>query len=377
MPKPYTIAAYYFGNYHVDPRNEKIHGKGWTEWELVKRAEPKFPGHVQPRVPAWGYEDETNPAAMAKKIDAAADHGVDAFIFDWYHYNDGPFLDRPLDEAFLNAPNAHRLKFALMWANHDWIDIHPAKARTAPVLLYPGAVTPETFDRIADLVIDRYFKHPSYWTIEGNPYFSVYELFRLVQGFGGVAGTRKALDRFRDKAARAGLPGIHLNAVLWGASLLPGEQAVKNPVELLDALGFDSVGSYVWVHHVPTTFPTMEYNDVKTKAIAHWHKAHAEHHLPYHPNVTMGWDASPRTVQSDRYENTGYPFMGMYVNNTPVAFRDALASAKEFLDKHARRGQTICTVNAWNEWTEGSYLEPDTTHGMGYLEAIREVFGKK
>jgi hypothetical protein len=376
MSKPYTVAAYYFGDYHADARNEAVHGKGWTEWELVKRAEPRFPGHVQPRVPLWGYEDEADPAAMAKKIDAAADHGVDAFIFDWYYYNDGPFLQRPIDEAFLSARNVDRLKFALMWANHDWIDIHPAKARTKPALLYPGAVTRATFDRIVDLVIGRYFLHPSYWRIDGKPYFSVYELFRLVQGFGGVRETRAAMDHFRDRVATAGLPGLHLNAVLWGASLLPGEQAVKNPVELLDALGFDSVGSYVWVHHVPTAFPTMEYAAVKEQAIAHWHRAVAEHRLPYHPNVTMGWDASPRTVQSDRYDNTGYPFMGLYVNNTPAAFRDALREAKQFLDKDARQGQRICTINAWNEWTEGSYLEPDTTHGMGYLEAIRDVFGK-
>ncbi|MCE9590850.1 MAG: glycoside hydrolase family 99-like domain-containing protein [Planctomycetes bacterium] len=377
MPKPYTVAAYYFPNYHVDPRNEKVHGTGWTEWELVKRAEPRFPGHRQPRVPAWGYEDESDPAAMAKKINAAADHGVDAFIFDWYYYNDGPFIERPLDKTFLNAPNVSRLKFALMWANHDWIDIHPAKARTAAPLLYPGAVTSETFDRITDLVIDRYFKHPSYWKIDGKPYFSVYELFRLVQGFGGIGGTRAALDRFRAKAVAAGLPGVHMNAVLWGTSLLPGETGVKNPRELLDKLGFDSIGSYVWVHHVATPFPTADYGAIAEQSIAHWHKTISEHHLPYHPNVTVGWDASPRTVQSDRFENLGYPFMGIYEKNTPEAFRKALAAAKQFLDQNVKQGPKVCSINAWNEWTEGSYLEPDTTHGMAYLEAIRDVFGPK
>ena len=63
------VACYYFPNYHVDPRNEAQHGPGWTEWELVKDAEPRWPGHHQPKVPAWGYTDEADPEAMAQKID--------------------------------------------------------------------------------------------------------------------------------------------------------------------------------------------------------------------------------------------------------------------------------------------------------------------
>ena len=95
--RPLTVASYYFGNYHQgDPRNVKNKGEGWSEWELVKAAKPRFPGHQQPKVPLWGYSDESDPAVMARKIAAAADHGIDAFIFDWYYYDDGPF-PRPAD----------------------------------------------------------------------------------------------------------------------------------------------------------------------------------------------------------------------------------------------------------------------------------------
>jgi hypothetical protein len=89
----------------------------------------------------------------------------------------------------------------------------------------------------------------------------------------------------------------------------------------------------------------------------------------------MGWDSSPRTVQSDVFSNVGYPFMPMLGNSTPEQFRQALVRAKTFLDD-AHTGHQILTINAWNEWTEGSYLEPDTEHGYTYLEAIRDVFGK-
>jgi hypothetical protein len=100
-----VIAAYYFPNYHVDPRNEAVHGKGWTEWQIVKYATPRYPGHRQPRVPQWGYENEADPRVMEKKIDVAAAHGVDLFIFDWYWYDDGPFLERCLNEGYLKARN--------------------------------------------------------------------------------------------------------------------------------------------------------------------------------------------------------------------------------------------------------------------------------
>lgn len=81
MNSEYQVAAYYFPNFHIDRRNEEWHGKGWTEWNLVKAATPRFTGHNQPKIPLWGYEDEANPAVMGKKIASAADNGLSAFIF--------------------------------------------------------------------------------------------------------------------------------------------------------------------------------------------------------------------------------------------------------------------------------------------------------
>jgi hypothetical protein len=378
MPNGYEIACYYFPNYHVDPRNEAVHGPGWTEWELVSRAEPRFPDHRQPRVPLWGYEDESDPLIMARKIDAAADHGIDVFLFDWYFYDDGPFLERALEQGFLEAPNRDRLKFALMWANHNWMNIHPALLSTTgsqAQLLYAGSVTRQTFDALVDLVIERYFKHPCYWLVDGCPYFSIYELHTLIEGLGGIEPTRDALNSFRNRVKAAGFPDLHLNDVAWDLPLLPGETAVVNPQQLLEALGFNSLTSYVWIHHVPLPiFPETPYRYVMDNAIIDWQQTRESFTLPYYPNVTMGWDSSPRTLQSDRFLNAGYPFMPTLSENTPQAFQQALVEVKQFLDQ--QDNQRIFTINAWNEWTEGSYLEPDTVDGMAYLEAIRTVFGQ-
>jgi hypothetical protein len=102
-----------------------------------------------------------------------------------------------------------------------------------------------------------------------------------------------------------------------------------------------------------------------------WREEAVRFPVPYFPNVTMGWDASPRTVQSDRWEVRRYPFMGMLTGNTPEHFGSAIAEVLGEL--RARALPEFLILNAWNEWTEGSYLEPDTKQGFAYLEAVRDA----
>ncbi|RAV16070.1 glycoside hydrolase family 99-like domain-containing protein [Paenibacillus contaminans] len=375
MTKACEVAVYYFPNYHKDSRNAKWHGEGWTEWELAKAATPRFEGHAQPKVPLWGYEDEADPDVMARKIATAAEHGVDCFIFDWYWYEDGPFLQRALDEGFLGAANNGQLKFSLMWANHDWVDIHPAQRSRPANKLASGTVSERAFREATEHMIRTYFTHPSYWRVNGGLYVSIYEIMSLIGGLGGVTETRAALDDFRERVKAAGLGELHLNAVVWGQQILPGEKEIVNVNELLDQLGFDSITSYVWIHHQRMSeFPVTPYEAYIEKNVADYEKFTDAYELPYYPNVTMGWDASPRTIQTDRYDNLGYPYMPMLGGNTPEAFERALLQARSFLEL-GRTNPPIMTINAWNEWTEGSYLEPDTVNGYGYLEAIRRVFG--
>lgn len=376
MTRP-LIAAYYFPNYHTDdPRNAQVHGPGWSEWELVKRAEPRFPGHRQPVLPAWGYDSESEPAAMDRRIQAAADDGVDAFLFDWYWYDDGPFLQNGLDRGFLQAPNCDRLQFALMWANHDWTDIHPHKRGIKPMLRYPGRVRPDTFDTICRHTLQAYMTRPNYLKLDGCPYFSIYEIGTFVASFGSVPAARSALDAFRILVRKASFPDLHLNAVVWGRPILPGENIPADPPALVKALGFDSVTSYVWVHHWnPGRVLTVPYETVLDQYLAYWKANGAgRYEAPYFPNLTVGWDPSPRTVQSDVYDpRAGYPFTPVIAGNTPAAIRKACETFQAMLPVYGN--PRMITVNAWNEWTEGSMLEPSTDFGMGYLEAIRDTFG--
>lgn len=367
------LAAYYFPNYHCDERNAVVHGKGWSEWELVKAARSRFPGHRQPKKPLWGCEDEADPTVMARKIDAAADYGIGVFLFDWYCYEDGTFLERALKEGFLHAPNRKRLHYALMWANHPWRNMHP-RGLTEPLrTLWPGDVTPEGFERITDYAIAEHMTAPEYWKIDGKPYFSIYDLARLCENFGGVAALRRGLEGFRRRAEAAGLPGIHLNLTSRGEAVLPGEKAANSP-ELIHELGFDSVTSYIWIHHMRLPdFPRTDYRLLRRQYLAYWREAGKRYRVPFHPNIMTAWDASPRSVQSDVYQNGEYPY-GPVVENSPEVFEETLRIFRQQILLRPP-GERVITINAWNEWTEGAYLEPDEEYGFAYLDAIKRVFG--
>lgn len=369
--KRIDVGCYYFPNYHRnDERNAQVHGPGWSEWELVKQALPRFEGHYQPFRPVWGYVDESLPEVMERKIAAAADHGIDYFIFDYYYYDDGTFLENCLNQGFLPARNVNRIKFCLMWANHNWMDIHPC-SRSNRKMLYPGTVTRESFRKLGARLIDRFFSHPSYYCIDGAPVFSIYDLGSLLRSFGGVEEAKTMLDELRSMVRAAGFPALHLNAVIWGRPILPGEERLIQLPELVRKLGFDSATSYVWVHHVGLEQRETPYRSVFERYLEFWESVLQEYDLPYFPNVTVGWDSSPRTIMSEVWEPVGYPYGNLMGDNTPANFEAALREVRRRLENGPVR---TFNINCWNEWTEGSMFEPEARHGYGYLEAIRRTF---
>ncbi|MBU0713893.1 MAG: glycoside hydrolase family 99-like domain-containing protein [Verrucomicrobia bacterium] len=359
------ICAYYFPNWHPDLRNDKWHGAGWTEWEVLKCARPRFPGHQQPKVPLWGYEDESDPSVMAKKIDAAAGRGVDGFIFDWYWFGDGPYRTKCLEQGFLKAHNCADLQFAIMWANHDPIYVHPGSRMYPMPKLLDGAILPETFVKATNHCIETYFKQPNYLRLDGGLYFSFFDFAKLVNSLGGEAAAGEVFRDFRSRVARAGLGEVNLNACVT-------IESKDETYKLMKRLGVNSCGSYGWTWD-QSSFPVCDYDrTAKENAAAYDILTARCNKMPYYVNVIMGWDVSPRSVQSEIYENAGYPFMNVIIS-TPAQYEQALRAARDFVLSGKATGRMV-TLNAWNEWTEGSYLEPDTINGMAYLEAVKKVF---
>lgn len=360
----YDVAAYYWPAYHDAPRWRPFFRGREGEWEIIRNAQPKFPGHWQPRVPLWGYEEDSSPDVMEKKINAAADHNVNVMIFDWYWYENQPFLEESIN-AFLQAPSIGRIKFFLMWANHDATTLWDLEKSHEPGVIWPGATDRETFEIVTDRVITRFMKHASYYRIENKPVFSIYDLSGLIHGLGGLEQTKEALESFRAKSRRAGLNGLHLQAILWGAipatSPADGDPATQN--HTLQYLGFDSVTNYQWCHHV---LPKGPYAEWASHSIALWNLWNDALTTPYFPHVSIGWDTNPRfkALQDAVVDEL-----------SPEVFADCLRQARAFIDRHHLQPPLV-TINSWNEWGEGSYLEPDTRFGMKYLEAVRDVFGR-
>jgi hypothetical protein len=370
MNKKYDVAAYIWPAYTGDePRTRMFWPEGIGEWQSVKNAVRKFPEHNWPRKPVWGYVNEADPYVMEMQINAAADHGINVFIYDWYWYDRRPFLENCLNDGYLKARKNDRVRFYLMWANHNvnhtW-DIRLSHMQDN--IIWDAAVNRSEFEKIADRLIDKYFKHPSYYTIDGKPVFMIYDLATLMRGLGGAEAVKDAFSWFRNRVVGAGLPGLHLQMTMWGERNfnLSGVDggATTTTGEIVKYLGFDSITHYQFIHF---TDINRDYNEIITDVVKEWDRIDANYNVPYFPHISLGWDNNPRFKEFRQ---------GIVKNNTPQNVKNALIKAREYADAHPEQ-QPLITINSWNEWTESSYLQPDDLYGYGYLHAVKNVFGRE
>lgn len=352
----YDVAAYIWPSCHDDTMaRDVLWSEGTGEWEVIKKGTPRFPGHYQPKVPLWGYELDNDPQVMEKWIDAATDHGVNVFIFDWYWYDEGPYLESSLNDGFLKASNNEKMQFYVMWANHDvarnYWNVH--RYQDDKSQLWNGAVDWDNYKIIVDRIITQYFSRPNYYKIDGNPVFSVFSIGELLESFGTLEETRKALDYFREETKKAGFPDLHIQLVAGG---VPDE----NQIDRINGLGANSVTQYNWGG--PHREDYIQWGVEAMDRIHRWDEVLS---IPYFPNATIGWDDTPRFPDKTQKDVVHY-------NTSPTSFASFLQKAKEYADKRPDQPKLI-TVFSWNEWVEGGYLLPDSKYGFGYLEAVRDI----
>lgn len=367
----YDVAAFVWPSYHPDDRAKIFWPDGIGEWQTVINNKPKFEGHDQPRFPIWGYVNESDRYVMEMEISAAADHGVNVFIYDWYWYDGMPFLEACLNEGFLKARNNSRMKFYLMWANHNvnlaWDKRNADEAFRGEnkATIWTGAVNRKEFEKIAHRWIEKYFKQPSYYKIDGKPVFMFYELGNFVYGLGGIDQAKDAIAWFRAEVKKEGFPGLELQLAMRQTSKKSLSAVASDNIgtkkDIVEMLGFDSLTHYQFCHF---TDMNRDYNTIMKDVVQAWETVSTNYTARYYPHVSVGWDASPRTFNHRS---------GIVKNNTPANFEQALRQAKAFVDAHPNQAPLI-TVNSWNEWTETSYLQPCTKYRYGYLEAVKKVF---
>jgi lipopolysaccharide biosynthesis protein len=343
--RPVT-AAFYLPQFHPIPENDGWWGEGFTEWRNVARANPLFDGHHQPARPdtPFGEYSLLDPDVVAWQTELAAAHDVDAFIYYHYWFDGQRLLEQPLD-MYLKTDLPHG--FAICWANENWTRRWDGKQHD--VLMgqrYDDSTPLEVFASFVP-----YLSDPRYLRLDGRAVVMVHRADQLPEP-AAYAGA------WRAEAVRLGLGELWLVASETTHGLHPR------------VLGFDAIAEFppVGDSTLGTLLrrrPANVVNGFKGRLHSYQrlmdaYLARSQPDFVRHPCVVPRWDNTAR-----RGENAT-----CFVGASPRAYSDWLRCARE--REAALRGSTgLVLINAWNEWAEGAYLEPDDRYGMAYLEATR------
>lgn len=351
----FEVVVYNFPAWHPSPFMEKHFGAGWTEFEALKNSRPLYPGHLFPKYPLWGYFNEAEPEWAEREIETAAEFGVNVWMIDWYWHSGTMFYHEQLEKGFLKAANRSRLKFAIMWANHHWRNVYPARSPGEAALLLPQLHSEEDMLRVTDYCIEHYFHEPNYWRLEGRPVFAFFDVRLLIEAL-SADGLRRSLDRMRERVRKAGLGELHFQA----SHIYGGWEAE------LKSLGFDSATQYHtfgWTYGGKPPGERTPYGVAARHTVEQWKKTAARVSVPFYPDCPVGWDDSPRFGAAAH----------MVTQRTPDQFERLLRAAHHFSAASPTPSKVIF-ISGWNEWTEDHVLLPDTVFGYSYLEAVKRVF---
>jgi hypothetical protein len=362
MTKPlprakYEVVAYNYPCWHPDAWFQKYFGKGWTQFQSLRDARPLYPGQLFPKYPLWGEFNEADPEWAEREIDAATEHGIDAWMHCWYWHEGTMRCQSQLEDGLLKARNRQKLKFALMWANHDWSNNWPGSSGGVTAPMSRQRHSEEDTMKVMDYCIEHYFHHPNYWRIDGGVVFGIYSIASLLRDL-QPEQWRRILARMRDRVAKAGLGDLHLQA-----NAVTSAEAGR-----VKELGFQSATVYNTAGPVVAGIPKggrAPYGKLAAQAIPYWRQLREQCAVPFFPDCTVGWDNSPRIGPSAR----------MITERSPDQYERLMIAAKYFLAESGAGVPNIVFLSSWNEWTEDHVLLPDTVYGYSYLEAVRRVFG--
>jgi hypothetical protein len=330
----YDVGVYYFPGWLDDQRGAPA-AKPWSRIKSYPEREPLL-----------GWYREGSLEVAEQHIEWMSSHGIDYVVFDWY-WDGKPMLEHAV-EAFMKANNSRKMRFTLLWSNHSKV--------------------PENIEQFTSMIhywIKHYFPKDNYLRIENKPTVFVFSQQELRDNAKKFGYTTAALIAKANQIARdAGYDGIFFIA---------GASAIKEWVnEHGPQSGFSAFSAYNYHRGFSGTFnplslPSHSYRELDLAYQQNWDWILKNSPLPYIIPTISGWDMRP-------WGGSSYP---LHDNSfgTPDEFEGHLMAAKQRIDRYPSKTMGMTVICCWNEFGEGSYIEPTKKDGFKYLERVRKVFG--
>ena len=342
------LLAFYLPQFHAVAENDAWWGKGFTEWTNVARGLPRFVGHYQPRIPRdLGHYSLDGTAVLRRQAAMARQAGIHGFVFYFYSFNGRRLLEAPLEG--LLADRSIDLPFCLMWANENWTRRWDGSEHE--VLMSQDYHLADEEDLVDTFL--RHFADPRYIRVAGRAVLMVYRAGLIPPG---------AVARWRRRFAEAGEDPLFVMAQSFSdrdPRRLGMDAAVEFPPhKLTDAV--DTINGGLAMLDHSATARIYRYDDVAAATDL------SPTPYPLIRTALPGWDNDARR------QGAGMTLHGA----TPAAYQAWLGRLIAAAREQPVEGEPIVCINAWNEWGEGAYLEPDVHFGAAFLNATaRAVTG--
>jgi glycosyltransferase involved in cell wall biosynthesis len=352
-PRRAKLLTYFLTQFHAFPENDAWWGKGFTEWTNVPRGLPRFKGHYQPRVPRdLGFYSLTHSETMRRQAAMAKAAGVFGFVFYYYWFNGKRLLEKPV-EALL-ADRSIEMPFCLMWANENWT--RRWDGADAEVLISQDYRLEDEESLIASFA--RHFSDPRYIRVQGRPLLMIYRPGLISDG-AQTLGRWRGLFKARFNEDPLLVMGQTFNATDPTAFGMDG--AIEFPPHKL-------------TQDMPAINQSLQYLDIEFEGKAYRYddvvRVSLDEQKPPYPLIKT---AVPSWDNDARRQGNGL----VLTDSTPQKYQAWLS---ELVDRAVRNpffGEPFVCVNAWNEWCEAAYLEPDLHYGSAYLNATaRALVGR-
>lgn len=364
------VIAFYLPQYYTFPENDEWWGKGFTEWNNVKRATPLFRGHIQPQIPLNNnYYNLADVHTMEKQAELAHQYNVHGFCFYHYWFDGKLLLNLPV-ENYLHDQDID-LQYCLSWANESWSRTWDGKENHYLIKQNYN----EGLDGIQKhyKYLSQFFHDDRYIKHDNKPLFILYKPHLNTN-------IKKTMDIWNELAIKDGFSGIY-----WGFQH-PSTFASSVINQFDFAIEFEPLYTMREIQGETADMSDIQKIIWGTKH-PKWLLNRINHKLFNKPTIYNYDDVWRRILSRDAvFKNTyggafcewdNTPRKGgrgiVYYEATPEKFNRYFQQQLHHINNSVNYNNEYLFINAWNEWGEGAHLEPDEYHKYAYLDVIKQA----